>query len=272
MRWTDEVERGRWFRERLNDRWGSIHFIIPTGFEAYARVFHPADRDRLVAPETWREWVPGSIHLPEIERQKVSWATVADAFGTTMHPLAQFGLVLAVEPDRNGQLLDVHDWRYNAPQQGNLDAATVTSLARHLSQHTASPDSGIVAVWEGWGGMLMPVGSGESTLLDLPWRRHVLFEAGVSELADPDWPASAPWVEPVWAADSPSIIWPDDLAWVSATEVDFDSTLVAGSRALIDELVASTSVEALEIDSSADLTSAGDRVNPDGVSTPGDCA
>lgn len=41
--------------------------------------------------------------------------------------------------------------------------------------------------------------------------------------------------EVVWA-HSPSILWPDDHGWAIATEIDFDSTLVAGTRALVREL------------------------------------
>ena len=261
MRWTGEVERGRWYRDRLIESWGSIHFVSPSGFDAYARVFHPAERDRLVAPETWRGWTPGGTHLGEIERERVSWATVATAFGTTMHPLAQFDRLRVGEPDRNDHFLDAQDWRYAEPRQGHLDAVSVTALARHLGRHTGTPHAGIIAVWEGWGGMFQPGGSEEGTLLETPWRRHLMFEAGVSELAAAGWPESAPWVRHAWDAESPSIIWPEDLAWASATEVDFDSTIVAGSRALIDELVDSSTLEALEIDSTADLTVNGDHLN-----------
>lgn len=40
----------------------------------------------------------------------------------------------------------------------------------------------------------------------------------------------------MWA-QPPSIRWPDDHAWVLATEIDFGSTLVAGTAALFRELL-----------------------------------
>jgi hypothetical protein len=64
----------------------------------------------------------------------------------------------------------------------------------------------------------------------------------------------------MWA-QSPSILWPDDHAWVLATEIDFDSTLVAGTRALVRELVETPGLEVLPISTDADLTWDGDVLN-----------
>lgn len=58
------------------------------------------------------------------------------------------------------------------------------------------------------------------------------------------------------------IIWPDDHAWVLVTEVDFDSTIVAGPRPLIDALVADPTLEALEIPEGAHLDWLADRLTP----------
>jgi hypothetical protein len=61
---------------------------------------------------------------------------------------------------------------------------------------------------------------------------------------------------------SPSQWWPADRAWAVATEIDFDSTLVAGSDALIEEIVHNDELEAVRVESTDDLTAAGDTVNP----------
>ncbi len=47
--------------------------ILPEGFAAYARVFHPADLDE--------------------EHRPVRWSTVASWTGRTVHPLMQFGRI-----------------------------------------------------------------------------------------------------------------------------------------------------------------------------------
>ncbi len=41
--------------------------------------------------------------------------------------------------------------------------------------------------------------------------------------------------------------WPDDRAWCVASEVDFHSTYVGGSRRLIDGLLGDERIEALEV-------------------------
>lgn len=64
----------------------------------------------------------------------------------------------------------------------------------------------------------------------------------------------------MWA-QSPSILWPDDHSWVLATEIDFDSTLLAGTRALVHELVETPGLEVLPVRPDADLTRDGDVLN-----------
>ena len=63
------------------------------------------------------------------------------------------------------------------------------------------------------------------------------------------------------SAHCPSLVWPDDRAWVLVTEVDYDSTIVGGSSELIRALVADPRLEALPIREGADLTWDADEVN-----------
>jgi hypothetical protein len=61
------------------------------------------------------------------------------------------------------------------------------------------------------------------------------------------------WFDP----QSPRFFWPADHAWRAATE-PIDSTLIGGSRELVDELCASTALEVLQIAPDAPFE---DRVN-----------
>ena len=104
--------------------------------------------------------------------------------------------------------------------------------------------------------------------LSLPNRDHVLFRGGVSELETPDWESRMPWQDRELAdhgfaqtAHCPSLVWPDDRAWVLVTEVDYDSTIVGGTPELIRALVADPRLEALPIREGADLTWDADEVN-----------
>ncbi|SEB49745.1 hypothetical protein SAMN04489806_0863 [Paramicrobacterium humi] len=92
-------------------------------------------------------------------------------------------------------------------------------------------------------------------------RPYILFEAAANDFADPKWVSEAPWNgSPRWP-QSPSLLWPDDHAWLLATEIDFDSTLVGGSTALIRELVQTPGIEALPLRPDADLSWDGAEVN-----------
>lgn len=71
---------------------------------------------------------------------------------------------------------------------------------------------------------------------------------------DASWIHNSPWPhDPHWP-QSPNLLWPEDRAWVMVSEIDFDSTVIAGSHALVSELVADPGIEALPIREGADLT------------------
>jgi len=321
--WVPDVSRGEWLRPMESEPFGSILSVVPAGFEAYARVFHPVERDRPRDTRTWHG-VDHETHFQgvrdldaAIERQRTTWAMTAASFGTTMHPEAQYARLVRQEPGAADDVIGPDGWRYSPPQEGCLDAAALSAAAAVLSRHTTSPAAGVAAVWEGWGGLTSAAGRVQLVLTSarprrlaavarhgaarvrdavrhrlgtsvrepgpgtgiLPrepaagprfglhagtGRRYVLFEAGAADFADVGWTARAPWIDRAIWAQSPSIIWPDDHAWVLATEIDFDSTLVAGTRALVEELVRTPGVEVLPVPTDADLSWQGDALNRPG--------
>lgn len=99
--------------------------------------------------------------------------------------------------------------------------------------------------------------------LELPNRAYVLFRAAPTYFADEDWAANVPWFDadvPPWTA-SPGLLWPADRAWVLITEVDFDSTVVAGSPELVAALCADEAIEALPLNAEDSLAWDADRIN-----------
>jgi hypothetical protein len=46
---------------------------------------------------------------------------------------------------------------------------------------------------------------------------------------------------------SPNLIWPTDRAWLLASEIDFDSTLIGGSDALVEAIMDSDGIEAARV-------------------------
>lgn len=285
---VSDVSCGAWLASLLGPSWQDMHIVVPRSYPTYARIFHPASRDRPVETGTWHGYQGNPPAA--IEEEAVSWETVAATFGTTMHPLAQYHRLVGPENRGGQEVLDREGWRYFEPQEGILYDKTLALIAAHLAVHTTTPDTVIAAVWEGWGGLTSSAGvvyltkgwggvghggfaadpePGTGTLpadvasgprLELPGRPHFLFEADVQEFTDPESVSTAPWNDD-FKSQSPNILWPGDHAWVLVTEIDFDSTVVAGSRALITALVNDPDIEALEIPEGADLSWDADAIN-----------
>lgn len=312
---------GAWLRERLDADYETMHGVVPRGFPAYARVFHPA-----IARSLPGRTIPTAdelVRMPEPEQralmaefvdEPVSWAQTAAAFGTVLHPLAQWQRIVRTPPDGDWRTRIAPDGReFTAPMEGELDPTLLAAIAAHLVDHTQTPDAGFAALWEGRGGLLGFFGVtpsrsfltftddpnhqamlersahdpfnnvfrrptwqegilsreiSEGPRLDLPGRDHVLFSAPPRAFADPEWVLHVPWRDlPAEehgfppSGQSPSILWPEDRAWVMVSEVDYDSTIVAGSSALIEALCADEQLEALPLPEGAALTWDADAVN-----------
>lgn len=334
-----DTSRGEWLRPMQAEPFCSLSSIVPKGFEAYARLFHPVQRDRPRKTKSWkgldeRTYFDGVRDIDaELETEFTTWEQAAESFGTTMHAQAQYARLVRSDYGNSHASIADDGWRYLGTSGGHLEAPSLTAVSKILARHTSTPDAGIAAVWDGWGGLnslaglayltfeaadglAAPLADGTtvqpaepplhrrvaafirerftrsrltggihpefagpdpepgSGILDRDiavgprfeikpgtGRQYVLFEAGVNIFSDPAWPERAPWIDNIMSAQSPSMIWPDDHAWMLATEIDLDSTLVAGTTDLIRELVQTPNVEALPIRLDVDLTWDGDNLN-----------
>lgn len=321
MEWLSDPSAGAWLRERLDAGYETMHGVVPRGYPAYARIFHPAIVRSL--PGRAVPTAEELVRMPESEQhalmaefadEQISWAETAAAFGTALHPLAQWQRLVRTPPESDWGTRMAPDGReFTAPMEGQLEPAHLAAIAAHLVDHTQTPDSGFAALWEGRGGLLGFFGItpsrsfltfsddpnhqamldrsahdpfnnvfrkptwqegilsreiSEGPRFELPGRGHVLFSAPPRAFADQDWALHVPWRDlPAEehgfapSAQSPSVLWPRDRAWVMVSEVDFDSTIVAGPPALIEALCADERLEALPIPEGADLTWGADTVN-----------
>ena len=327
MEWIADVSTGDWLRERVDDPWrGTIHDVVPRGFEAYARILHPAsvqsraNGEALPPFDAWVEmpWQQSQQVTADLVTDSATWAETAAAFGTTLHPLAPWDSIVRSPEFGSNQTASPDGRWFIAPAQGELDPHLLPAVTRVLTERTSTPDDVAVGLWEGRGGLLGHLGRApsrtvfqigdpddatlarhnrmlgssigdrfnnvfrkptwqegilsreisEGPRLTLPERSFVLFRGAVGEFADDDWELRMPWRDlaaeamgAVPTAQSPSLLWPADRAWVVVSEVDFDSTIVGGSRELVDAICRSPELEALPLPADASLSWGADEVN-----------
>ncbi len=220
---TDDVSPAAWIAPRLGAFGSGVGGVIPAGFEAYARVLHPAVSDA---------------------DHHVRWSAVA-------HRLMQFHSLVGVSPTSTE--VTAGAWTGFAPENGNLEPESLAALLDVLARNTDSQPCWF-CLWEGYG---WPFGTERSTgasaprinfdaRVELPQRNYMLFGGRVdAALLIGHWP-TPDWFLP----HSPNIFWPDDVSWCAATEIDLFCTYVGGSRALIDDLLADERLEvwAAELD------------------------
>ena len=89
---------------------------------------------------------------------------------------------------------------------------------------------------------------------ELPGRSYFLFTGPLT--AEDNWGVDG-------FTQSPNLIWPDDRSWFVATEIDWDSTLIAGSEHLVAAIEGVPGLETVRVQPHDDLSWAGDTLNPD---------
>lgn len=91
-----------------------------------------------------------------------------------------------------------------------------------LASCTTTPDTGYVAIWEGWGGRPNP----PAPRVAIPNREMLLFTGPVGVLRDA--PALAWYGTAEGTFQTPHLVWPEDHAWCLACEVDEDIEFSVG--------------------------------------------
>ena len=212
--------------------------VVPDGFPAYVRILHPAR---------------GAADRP------VRWAEVAAWSGRKMHRLVQFH---AIARPTAWTPRDPAPWDGEPPPDGNLPAELLGILCATLAGHTSTTDSCCFCLWDGYGwlygsplvGILgrrgsLPVPPAfPSKVLDgsrvrLPHQDSFLFAGPLAAARELGWASPGGGFFP----QSPNLFWPRDQAWCVASEIDLYCTLIAGSEALAEALVADPRLEAWRV-------------------------
>lgn len=250
LEYVDDLTPAKWIAERLHPFAQDAGAIIPPGFAAYARIFHPAMR------RTGQEEVP------------VTWREIADSNLRVHHSEMQFGAIAGGSALKHGSQPGLWD---RLPRTGTLPLDIAGVLVSVLGNHTRTPERCWFAAWDGWGDPVFHT-SGAWNDASAPPPMTVIPRPKVPTFKVPGrgyyiarGPLSAA-LETVYGVtfhyQSASIWWPDDRAWCVATEVDFDWTYVGGSNECIAAVLGDPGIEALPARISDGVSYASDPINP----------
>jgi hypothetical protein len=219
-----------WIVDSLTTFAESVLSLVPAGFDAYVRVFHPAYR------REGEEIVP------------VRWAEIAAANGKQAHPAMQLPALTANYRFEENAQPGVFD---HPPLEGSLPRELAERLPGTLSRHTTTPGRCWFAFWYGFGDL--PDEARRAPSFETPGRVYHLFAGPAQAVADSVCSVRY---------QSANLWWPDDRAWCVATEIDLKTTYIGCSRACRDELLAMSELEAMEIDPSTGIAYLSDSLNP----------
>jgi hypothetical protein len=241
-----------WIVDCIHDFAVDVGSIIPEGFEAYARLFHPA------------------IRIEHGEQVAVRWTEIAATRGRTTHPEMQWANISGVWEHSGESSPGLWDLE---PDVGSLPRQYADHLTGVLARYTSTPDHVWFAVWDGFGGLKVRPGArgvisfgterkkrrvapqpAPAPKFELPNRSYFLMSGpiegiGESMCEDPFWQSANLW-------------WPEDRARCVATEIDFAWTYIAGDRGLVESLTCDPALEALSAQIDQAVTFEADLINP----------
>ncbi len=211
----------------------SVPSVVPAGLEAYARVFHPAQR------RDGNHWTP------------VSWHQVACANRRVAHPAMQWCSLVGSCSLTGGGQSQPGVWDLE-PAEGSLPRDLAPVLAEVLAGHTAMPERCWFGVWEGYGALAVPQ---DAAAFEIPSRRMLLLGGPIRAVG-----TASLCQAPFW--QSPNLWWPDDQAWCVATEIDLTTTYIGASQRCVQAIAEHAGLEAAAVEPTDGITHFSDSVNP----------
>lgn len=203
----DDVSPARWIHPRLAPRrpgeWARLTSMLPSGFDAYARLLHPAYQLE---------------HGADGELRSVRWSDLGKSRG--------------IEPEGDVGFADLADWTPSGPHppvgfthepcRGTMDPLEYRVLAEVLDEWTLS-DVGWCCIWEGYGWPELPQQFQGPPRVRLAQRDCLLARVRIGRPIE-------------MHGQVPTMWWPEDRAWFVCTDIDSYSTYIAGTAACIEAL------------------------------------
>lgn len=206
--------------------WGtSLRSWIPTGFESYVRILHPA-----------YFFIGRGFETRDIA---VPWASVSQWSKNPLHATSHIqDLMLRA---------DGHDWSKqgeggSTPNQGQLERTSLSCLLAHLCEATTTPTKIWMLIWFGYGGppdtIGLPIEVSEA--ITASGRKYFLRLGEVV-------PSEEEHGDSIFE-HSPSFWWPDDRTWFVSSDIDSSCTYVGGSKELIGQILSDPALETFPAD------------------------
>ncbi|WP_308365568.1 MULTISPECIES: hypothetical protein [unclassified Microbulbifer] len=207
----------------------AVTSIVPAGFPAYVRVFHPAYIGR------------GN------KKQVVRWAQIVAANGQQASPQMQLCSLTGNYKQNYRDQPGVFD---EPPEVGTLPPDLAADLVNVLSQHTSTATECWFGFWEGFGGL--PRWVQQAPIFAVPQRRyHLLFGPAT---------AAGESIDPMWW-QTPNLWWPQDRSWCVATEIDLNTTYIGASSDCVAALLSTPELEAGRVSPTDGIDYASDPYN-----------
>jgi hypothetical protein len=229
---ADSAEaESRWIEQRLAPfRAHTVSSIVPTGFESYCRIFHPA----------WTAYAPdGSGERP------LRWNEIAALSGAVSHPAMEWDSIV------RGVSESSRTWA-DPPWPGELKVNEAVEVATVLAGHTTTPDVCFFA-FTALDNMVESFSGVTSRPTKVGKRPFHVFTGPIGRIASS--------IGPSIALSRPNLWWPSDAAWCVGSDVDLMTTYVGASRSCVEQLVALQSIEAMTVPGDQSILRSADTVN-----------
>jgi hypothetical protein len=229
--WTTDMGVADWIRPRISPAPLEVGWVVPTAFESYARVLHPA----------WQYDQTGE------RRTAVRWHTISEWSGLELGHLSQFHSVAM--PQREGLPTPPFS---DEPGLGTLDEASAHRLTEILRRWTSTPDECWFGLTDGYpwphedGNYRSPdpvpakIRSGPTLGWPNTSERYLLYRGNIE---------AALLCSLVAKDHFPNLWWPEDRRWFVTTNEYLSWTYVGGPSSLIEELVNDSEIEVLRAES-----------------------
>ena len=239
-----------WLSKALSEgEWGHVSGIVPSGFQSYVAVRHPA----------WRcDCTEQNLSVLRSGRElgrPVRWAEVAESdlpvvYGHVLY--AKRGITRGRNTQyrrlRDGDwvvdelpgaellpLLRPGDAWITGPREGSLEPDLARTLQSVLARATEESAPCWFGIWDGFGHLTEAQRTAPA--IEAPGRRWHLFRAPLDHLERS--------FTDTFEHQTANLAWPENRSWCLATEIDAEVTYVGGSKELISAILEAPDLEAV---------------------------